>query len=317
MAERTILIAESRFDPEARAVLAAAGEVVDFDTFDERLPDADALVAGLEVAFTADVLARAPRLRVIASRTSQLRHVDLDEAKRRGIDVLFIDPQDPLLQETSSTAEEAWALLLALVRNVPWAFDALKAGRWERARYGGHELKGKTLGLIGFGRLGRMVARYAQAFELEVLASDPNVGDDEIRAAGCTPTKLDDLLARVDVVSIHCTFSEDTRGLIGARELELMKPSAVLVNTARGEITDEAALLAALERGTIRGAAVDTLSGETGDGSHLRDNSLVAYARAHENLIVLPHLGGATEEATARTQRYISRRLVEHLEART
>ena len=194
------------------------------------------------------------------------------------------------------------------MRNLPWAFDALKEERWERARYGGRELARKTIGLVGYGRLGRMVAGYARAFDMDVLAHDPYVEVEDAEAVS-----LDDLLRRADVVSIHCTFDETTRGLIGARELALVRPSAVLVNTARGEIVDEAALLAALEQGRLAGAAVDTLAGERPDGSHLRDNPLVRYARGHENLIVLPHLGGATVEATERTQLHIARRLAAFL----
>jgi D-3-phosphoglycerate dehydrogenase len=304
----TILVAESVFSDEARAELERVGEVVPFERFDAELPRADAIVAGLELDLDGSVLERAPRLRVIATRTSQLRHIDLDEARRRGIEVLRIEPDDPLLRETTSTAEETLALVLALVRNVPWAFDSAKEERWERARYGGHELAGKTIGLVGYGRLGRMVAGYARALGMDVLANDPYV---EVEDAEAVP--LDDLLRRADVVSIHCTFTDDTRGLIGARELALVKPSAVLVNTARGEIVDEAALLAALEKGRLAGAAVDTLAGERPDGSHLRDNPLVRYAREHENLIVLPHLGGATVEATERTQLHIARRLAAFL----
>jgi D-3-phosphoglycerate dehydrogenase / 2-oxoglutarate reductase len=304
----TILLAESRFSEAARAELERVGEVVPFERFEEELPQADAIVAGLELELDGAVLARAPRLRVIATRTSQLRHIDLEEAKRRGIEVLFIEPADPLLHATSSTAEETFALVLALVRNLPWAFDSLKAGRWERARYGGHELAGKTIGLVGYGRLGRMVAGYARSFEMDVLAHDPHV---EVTDAEAVP--LEDLLRRADVVSIHCTFDEETRGLIGERELALLRPSAVLVNTARGEIVDEAALLRALEDGRLAGAALDTLAGERPDGSHLRDNPLVRYAREHENLIVLPHLGGATLEATERTQLHIAKRLAAFL----
>jgi D-3-phosphoglycerate dehydrogenase / 2-oxoglutarate reductase len=304
----TILVAESVFSEEARAELERVGEVVPFERFEAELPRADAIVAGLELELDGSVLERAPKLRVIATRTSQLRHIDLDEARRRGIEVLRIEPDDPLLRETTSTAEETLALVLALVRNVPWAFDAVKAERWERARYGGHELAGKTIGLVGYGRLGRMVAGYARALDMDVLANDPYVEVEDAEAVS-----LDDLLRRADVVSIHCTFDEETRGLIGARELALVKPSAVLVNTARGEIVDEAALLAALEEARLAGAAVDTLAGERSDGSHLRDNSLVRYAREHENLIVLPHLGGATVEATERTQLHIAKRLAAFL----
>jgi D-3-phosphoglycerate dehydrogenase len=305
-----ILLGERVFSPEARAELEQVGTVEPFA--EGRLAEADALVVGLELRLDAAFLARAPRLRAIATRTSQLRHIDLDVCAARGIAVLSIDPADPLLQETSSTAEEAWALLLALVRNIPWAFEAVKAERWERSRYGGHELQGKTLGIVGYGRLGRMVARYGAAFGMRVLATDPELdGADALVGA----VSLDELLAQSDVVSIHCTYSAETEGLLGPAELARMKPRALLVNTARGEIVDEAALLAALESGRLAGAAIDTLAGEGPDGEHLAGNPLVAYARSHENLIVVPHLGGATVEATERTQLFIARRLVEHLQA--
>jgi D-3-phosphoglycerate dehydrogenase len=313
-----ILIGESGFSPRAIAALERVGEVRPFESreaFVGLLPEADAVLVALEVHLDRDLLARAGRLRVIATRTSQLRHLDVDGARQRGLPILSIEADAPALQATSSTAEEAFALLLALVRNIPWAFDAVKAGRWERRRYGGHELHGKALGLVGFGRLGRMVARYGQAFGMAISAHDPYVPDAEISAHDVRPVSLDEVLAASDVVSLHCTWSDETRGLIGARELGLMRPGAVLVNTARGEITDEAALLAALEQGRLAGAAVDTLAGEDPDGSHLAGNKLVDYARTHENLILLPHLGGATHEATERTQLYISEKLADWLEA--
>lgn len=307
-----VLVAETRFSPEASAVLQEVAQVVRCDSvesFSARLPEADAVLVALEIQLTRDLLDRARRLRVIASRTSQLRHLDVEEAKRRGIQVLSIEAGAPALRRTNSTAEEAMALALALLRNIPWAFDSVKAGHWERFRYGGHEVAGKTIGLVGFGRLGRMVAGYARAFEMRVIATDPHVEDTVIRAAGVEPVGLRDLLSRSDVVSLHCTWSDATRGLIGGEELALMRSGAVLVNTARGEITDESALLEALRSGALAGAAVDTLAGERPDGSHVRHNPLVEYARTHENLIILPHLGGATVEATERTQIYISRRL--------
>lgn len=303
-----ILIAESTFAPSARLVLERAGTVLDFgspEMFRERLPDADAVVAGLEVRFDRDLLAQAGRLRVIASRTSQLRHVDLDAAAARGVEVIFIDPKDPLLQETSSTAEEAFALLLALARNLPWAFESAKRGEWKRMRYGGTELRGKTLGIIGFGRLGRMVAGYANAFGMHVLAHDPYVDD--------ATASLEELLRDSDAISVHCTFDDSTTGLLGRAEFAAMKEGALFVNTARGEITDETALLEALESGRLGGAAVDTLAGELPDGAHLAGNALVEYAKTHENLIVVPHLGGSTREATERTQVYIAERLVARL----
>jgi D-3-phosphoglycerate dehydrogenase len=312
MSRPTILLGEPRFSPAARALLEEAGAVIDFesaDAFRRRLPEAHAIVVGLELRLERELLATATSLRVIATRTSQLRHLDVDEAARREIAILSIEPDAPALQETSSTAEETMALLLALVRNLPWAFDSIKAGRWERVRYGGHELRGKTLGLVGFGRLGRMVAGYARAFGMRVLAHDPHVEDAALIEREAEPASLDDLLRESDAVVVLCTWSDETRGLLGAREFGLMRETAVLVNPARGEITDERALLEALESGSIAGAAVDTLAGERPDGSHLAGNPLLEYARTHENLIVLPHLGGATVEATERTQLYISEKL--------
>jgi D-3-phosphoglycerate dehydrogenase len=313
----TILIGESRFSERARAVLEQSGTVLDFESreaFTAHLPQAEGVVLGLEVQLRDELLASAAKLRVVASRTSQLRHIDLDETRRRGIDVLWIEPDAPVIEETTSTAELTIGLLLGLVRNIPWAMRSVEQERWERFGYGGTELRGKTIGLVGFGRLGRMVARYAQALELRVLASDVSEKRGDIEAAGAIPVTLEELLRESDVVSLHCTWSEETRGLIGAAELALMRRGAVLVNTARGEIVDESALLEALESGRLAGAAIDTLAGEQPDGSHVAGNPLVAYARTHENLIIVPHLGGATADATERTQVHISERLAAWLQ---
>jgi D-3-phosphoglycerate dehydrogenase / 2-oxoglutarate reductase len=293
-----VILLTEPFDPQARRVLEAVGDVVEWD--EARLADADALVTGLDLAVDEGLLARAGKLRLVASRTSQLRHLDLAALERRGIEVLSIEPDAPALQETSSTAEETLALILALVRNLPWAFDSVKAGRWERRRYGGHELKGMTLGVIGYGRLGRMVARYGEALGMQVLLNDPN--EDGIT--------LDELLRTADVVTLHASY-DGSPPLLREEHFRSMKPSAYFVNTARGELADEAALLRALEKGWIAGAAVDTLAGELPDGSHVREHPLIRYANEHENLIVVPHLGGATREATTRTQLYIAQKLVE------
>jgi D-3-phosphoglycerate dehydrogenase len=298
----TILIGESRFSERARAVLEQSGTVLDFESreaFTAHLPQAEGVVLGLEVQLRDELLASAAKLRVVASRTSQLRHIDLDETRRRGIDVLWIEPDAPVIEETTSTAELTIGLLLGLVRNIPWAMRSVEQERWERFGYGGTELRGKTIGLVGFGRLGRMVARYAQALELRVLASDVSEKRGDIEAAGAIPVTLEELLRESDVVSLHCTWSEETRGLIGAAELALMRRGAVLVNTARGRLA---------------GAAIDTLAGEQPDGSHVAGNPLVAYARTHENLIIVPHLGGATADATERTQVHISERLAAWLQ---
>lgn len=313
----TILIAESKFSDRARALLARAGRVIPFGSrkeFMRHLPDAHAIAAGLEVKFDRAMLARARALRVLGTRTTQLRHIDLDFCRERGIVVVNIRADSPVLKNTPSTAEEAMALILSLARRIPWAHASVIRGEWKRREYGGNELKGKTIGLIGFGRLGRMVARYAMAFGMHVAAYDPNVGAGEMKKLGVRRMALMPLLRRADVVSLHSVYNEKTKGMLGREHFAAMKRTAFFINTARGEITDETALCDALRGGAIAGAALDTLAGETPDGSHLKTHPLVAYARTHDNLIILPHLGGATIEATERTQIAIARMIVGALE---
>ena len=309
-----ILIAERDFSVQAKEILAKTGYVTDFfshNNFLRNLPSADAVITGLEVQFNKAMLDRAKNLKLIASRTTQLRYLDLGECKRRGIKVVNIKAESPILQKTSSTAEEAMALILALWRKIPWAFDNLKNKKWDRKKYAGHELAEKTIGLIGFGRLGKMVAHYSRAFGMKVIAYDPYVGDAQMQACGVKKISLPILLKVADVVSLHSIYDESTQGMLTEKYFKMMKPSAIFINTARGEITDEAALLNALKKRWIAGAAIDTLAGEKPDGSHLKNNPLVEYAIRNDNLIILPHLGGSTHEANQRTQVYVSELAIE------
>ena len=304
-----ILVAENQFDATARALLRKKANVTvatSGATFLRALRSADALITGIDVRCDATLLKKATRLRVIGSRTTQLRYIDLTYCSTNGITVLHIKPDSAVLQQTTSTAEEAFALILSLTRNIPWAFDQIKQGVWDRRKYAGIELKGKTLGIIGYGRLGRMVAQYGRAFGMRVIAYDPKIASSRIRADHATKVSLETVLRKSDIVSLHATFNDANIGMLQQKHFALMKQSAFFINTARGELTDERALLAALRSRRIAGAGIDTLTGEDPLGTHLQHNDLVEYARTHENLIILPHLGGATLEATARTQRYIS-----------
>lgn len=304
-----ILIAERYFSAKAKKILLSLGRVIDFTNrkeFLRNLPRANVILTGLEVKFSKPMLEKASNLKLIATRTTQLRYIDLAETKRRGIKVINIKGNSAVLRKIPSTAEETMALLLALIRKIPWAFDSIKSGKWERRKYGGNELQGKVIGLIGFGRLGGLVARYARAFGINVMAYDPYVSAKKMARRGVKKVSLPKLLKTSDVVSIHCVYNDKTENLLSRNHFQMMKPSTFLINTARGEITDEKALLEALQKKWIAGAAVDTLSNETPNGSHLKRNPLVRYAKAQENLIIVPHLGGATAEATEKTQIYIA-----------
>lgn len=311
-----ILLAEKIFSLKAKKILSQKGRVLDFISrraFLRNLPKADVLVNALEVKLDRNILEKADRLRLIGSRTTQLRYINLGVCKERGIKVINIKANSAVLRMTPSTAEETMALIFALLRRIPWAFDSIKKGRWERKKYEGRELFGKTIGLIGFGRLGRMVAKYGRAFGAGIVAYDPYVGKRAMGLFGVKKMSLISLLRKSDVISLHSIYNDSTFGLLKQEHFKRMRPDAIFINTARGEITDEAALLMALKKGWIAGAAIDTLAGETPNGSHLKGNVLVEYARKNKNLIIVPHLGGATKEATERTQIYISELVVKEL----
>src|SRR6476659_3360490 len=244
----------------------------------------DALVIRSATQVTAAVLAAAPNLKVIARAGIGLDNVDVDEATRRGVMVVNA-PQSNII----SAAEQTLALLLAQARNMPQAHAGLIGGRWERSKWERVELAGKTLGLVGLGRVGSLVAARAAGFGMRVMAFDPYVSAERAKEMGVEimPT-LEALLVQSDFVTIHLPRTPETEGLIGEKELRMIKPGARLVNTARGGIVDEAALSKALEDGHLAGAALDVFAVEPTTDSPLFQMS---------NTVVTPHLGASTREA--------------------
>ena len=244
----------------------------------------DALVIRSATRVTAEVLDAAPRLKVVARAGIGVDNVDVEAATRRGVLVVNA-PQS----NTISAAEHTMALLLAQARNVPQADRELHAGRWDKERWQGVELAGKTLGLIGLGRVGTLVASRAQGFGMRVIAFDPYVSGERAKELGVDvmPT-LESLLVQADFVSIHLPGSPDTLGLIGEHQLAMIKPGARLVNTSRGGIVDEEALAKALDDGRLAGAALDVFAVEPATDSPLL---------GMEQVVVTPHLGASTIEA--------------------
>ncbi|MHB0879021.1 MAG: phosphoglycerate dehydrogenase [Anaerolineae bacterium] len=248
------------------------------------VPDVQAVVAGGDVpVMTAENMDAIPGLVAIVKPGSGVDDIDVRAATERGI-VVANTPE----AVTESVSDHAIALLLAAVRRIPQQDRLVKQGVWDRAaaRPGTH-LRGATLGLIGFGRVGRDVARKLAGFDMTLLVHDPFAERSVIEAAGGTPVVLEELLARADLVSIHCPLTEATRGLIGERELRLMRPTAVLVNTSRGAVVEEEALALALQSGWIAGAALDVLRQEPPG----RDNPLLGC----ENVILSPHLASMSD----------------------
>jgi D-3-phosphoglycerate dehydrogenase / 2-oxoglutarate reductase len=252
----------------------------------ERIGGYDAIVIRSATKLTADVLQRADRLKVIGRAGVGVDNVDVEEATRRGI-VVANAPESTVV----SAAEHTIGLLVALSRNIPQAHAALKQGRWERARYGGIELEGKRLGVLGFGRIGQQVARRALGLGMRVVAYDPFVTKERFRELGIERAETpEDVYAAAEFVTLHLPLTEETRGAIGTEAFERMPGGVRLINAARGELVDEDALLEALRSGKVAAAALDVFSAEPYSGPLLE----------LDNVVVTPHLAASTEEAQDR-----------------
>jgi phosphoglycerate dehydrogenase-like enzyme len=267
--------------PAGTEVVAFRDHLHDTDAVAKRLAAFDVVVAMRErTAFPRALLEALPKLRLLVTTGMRNASIDVRAATERGITVCGTSALP------YPTAELTWGLVLALFRRIPAEDRATRDGRWQTTL--GLGLNGKTLGVIGLGTLGSRVARYGRAFEMEVLAWSQNLTPERAAEVGATLVGKDELLARSDVVSIHLVLGDRTRGLIGARELGLMKRTAYLVNTSRGPIVDEAALVRALQDGTIAGAGLDVFEPEP--------LSLDHPFRRLPNTVITPHLGYVTEE---------------------
>ena len=249
----------------------------------DEIKDADALVVRSATKVTAQLLEHATRLRAIGRAGVGVDNVDLDAATKKGIVVMNTPGGNAV-----AVAEHALALILALVRRIPQADGALKQGKWEKKKLIGTELRSKTLGLIGLGKIGMEVARLAQAFQMEVVAYDPYVSTMLAREQNVRLVPLEELLKTSDFISLHASGTAETKHLLNAQTLALAKPGVRIVNCARGELINEADLLAALESGQVAGAGLDVFEQEPP-----KDFKLVG----HPNVVATPHIAGSTEEA--------------------
>ena len=257
--------------------------LADIDALAERLADFDVICLMRErTPFPGALIERLPRLRLLLTGGMRNAAIDLEACAARGVTVCGTE-------SSSAAAQIACALILVLLRGVVAADRAMHAGRWQEGL--GQDLRACTLGILGLGKLGRQVAAFGRLFGMRVLAWSQNLAPAACAEAGVEYADKDTLLATADVISIHLVLSARTRGLIGAAELARMKPDAFLVNTSRGPIVDEAALLAALRERRIAGAGLDVYDTEPLPAEH--------PLRALDNVVLTPHLGFVTEQALA------------------
>src|SRR5437762_11010665 len=225
------------------------------ETLEAEIADADALIVRSATKVTAELLAKAPKLRAVGRAGVGVDNIDLEAATKGGVLVMSTPGGN-----AGSVADHAVALLLSLARQVPRLDKAIHEGRWEKSCAAGTEVRGKTLGLVGLGRIGSEVAVRAEAFDMRVLAYDPFISEAAAREMSVELVPLDQLLAESDFVSLHTALSPATQNLISAANIRKMKSSARVINTARGELVDEAALAEALKSGKLAGAAVDVFA---------------------------------------------------------
>jgi D-3-phosphoglycerate dehydrogenase len=271
------------------------------DELNAALREADGCIVRSGTRLTADVLAEPGKLRAIARAGVGVDNIDVAAATRRGIVVMNTPGGN-----TVSTAEHAVALITALARHVPAADASMKAGKWDRGKFVGTQLAGKTLGIVGVGRVGREVARRAVAMDMRVLGLDPFLTPERAAEIGVEKiASLDELLPRCDFLTVHVPGGEETKGLIGPEQIAKLKKGARVVNCARGGIIDEAALAAALTSGHVAGAAIDVFDPEPPPA----DNPLAKVA----NVILTPHLGASTLEAQDAVAREAAHLLTDYL----
>ena len=311
------LFGRSHITPRARELLTQVGTVEDSEMTGSELVRVihkyDAIFMGLYPLLTADTLEKAAKLKAVASVITNPVHIDVATAKARGIAILSLENELELLNTITGTAEMSWCLLLDVVRSTPWAFEDVKSYHWEREKYRGHNLYWKTIGIFGFGRLGKWMARYARAFNMTVLACSPNLSAKECKEFSCRSVDLGTLLKESDIIAIHANLNTETKGIFNRATFKKMKSGMYIVNTADGEIVNEDDLIEALEGGIVAGYGTDVLAGEMHFAEGFKSYRLIEYAKTHRNVIITPHIGGMTHESREATDIFLAKKLVEYV----
>ena len=280
-------------------------------------PERDAVEAGLRTATAfldasmkvrvgAPMIEQSPRLRVVAVAATGADHIDDAALSQRGIPLFTLRGQADILRNLTPAAEHSWLLLMACARQLIAAVEHVDQGGWNRTDFPGVMLRGKTIGIVGVGRIGTWMSRYATAFGMQCLGYDPHA---TAWPEGVERATLPELLSRADVVTLHVPLLKDNAGFFDAECFARMKRGAIFVNTSRGDLTDETALLRELEDGRIAAAGLDVLSGEPEIEAH----PLRRYAMMHRNLIITPHIGGFSPDAVSIVVAHSATRIVEQL----
>ncbi len=306
------------YSPQAQRIYSEMGDYHQHDqlprsAFLALLPGADIIIMRLSQHFDREAFERADRLKYIVCNVTGLDHIDMDAAARRGVEVISLRGDFEFLRGIHATAELTWALLLDAMRHLNAAVNDTRAGHWRRNAFFGRELHGRTLGILGFGRIGEKVAHYAEAFGMQVMAYDPKPLSHNPRVT--YTDSLEALLdAEPDILCVLVSYGHDTHHLLNQERLARLKPGTVLINTARGGIIDETALAALIRENHFAAVALDVLEGET-DPAFTQTSELLELARTRSDVIVTPHIGGVTYDSWWKTELHCAEKLQRQIAA--
>lgn len=246
--------------------------------------------ASMKVPISNEMIMNSKNLKIISTATTGSDHIDNNALNKRSITLNTLKEDSEFLFNITSAAEHSWALLICLARKLPHPFESVKKGEWSRENFPGIMLNGKTLGLVGCGRIGQWMSKYGKAFGMNVAGYDPYISN---WPEGIKKVSLEDIFCFSDFISIHVHLNELTRHLINGKLLSSLKKGAFLINTSRGGVIDEKALLKALNNGNLKGAGLDVLDGEP----NIENHPLVEYAKINDNLLITPHCAGYSPDA--------------------
>lgn len=300
------------FAPKAKEIINMLGDVdyknVTQEEFLKIIPEYDVVIVSINPVVDKNVIDKGKKLKFIVEPSNTLENIDVQYAESMGIEVVSLRGESEFLDTITGVAELALGLMIDVNRFTPFAFDSVKKGEWLRENYRGHNLYKKTLGIFGMGRLGNMMARFGKALQMNVIFFDPYV--EKSNVSGCKKVSFEELLSKSDIISIHAILTKETENMFDESAFKKIKKSTYVINTARGKIIDEKALLSALENNKIAGFATEVLADELEfDGRGFQKNPLVEYSKTHKNVIIVPHIGGVTQESRENTDIFVAEKL--------
>lgn len=299
------------FDPQFSSVTKSLREVVYLKDKSKALKghfnQTVGIIVRLGIILDEKFLSKFKQLQFIGTVTTGTDHIDEKYCQKKDIKIISLKREKSFLRTIPATSEHTWGLLLSLIRRIPWAFSSVCKGKWDRKDFFGHDLYNNCLGIIGFGRIGKRLSVYARAFGMKVIFYD--VSKIKKNLKDIKQVSLKTLLKKSDIISINLPLEDFTRHFLKSEHFGLMKKSAILINTSRGAIINEDALLYALKYKQIAGAAIDVLEDEYKRGVISRKSPLIKYANKNRNLLITPHIAGSTYESMKKTEVFIVKKI--------